>query len=245
MIAPTCYLGNCRDHLGAIQKCSIDLIVTDPPYGINYRSNRQTVDRRKSVRGEGSIVVRDHYFETIEEDKNLLTDWLRESYRILKEGSAIYIFAHWTKWGNVFDAAENVGFHNKNMIVLNKSNHGMGDLKGSYAPKHELLLFATKGKHQLRFPQGRINDIWNVSVKFSGTRRFHPNEKPYSWIIPAIENSSDVGAVVLDPFMGSGTTGIAAISMNRKFIGMEKDPEYFKIAEQRIIDAGVSSTSLL
>lgn len=163
-----------------------------------------------------------------------MTDWIKEAHRVVKDTGAIYIFAHWSKWCHLHLATSDVGFTVKNMIVLNKSNHGMGDLKGSYAPKHELLMFAAKGKHQLNFPEGRINDVWNVPVKFSGARRFHPNEKPLEWIIPAVKNSSNEGDVILDPFMGSGTTGIVAVAMGRRFVGAEKDREYFKIAEERI-----------
>jgi site-specific DNA-methyltransferase (adenine-specific) len=195
------------------------------------------VDRIKSVKGEGSVTIRDHYFESIEEDHKFLTDWLGEAYRILKDNSAIYVFAHWSKWNELLVATEGAGFQVKNMIVLNKSNHGMGDLKGSYAPKHELLMFATKGRHILRFPKGRIDDIWNVPVKFSGAKRFHPNEKPLSWICPAVENSSGEGDIILDPFMGSGTTGVASIEMGRRFVGIEKDKEYYDIAGERVKSA--------
>lgn len=157
----------------------------------------------------------------------------------------MYVFAHWSKWSELYSATEAVGFNLKNMIVLNKSNHGMGDLGGSYAPKHELLLFATKGKHSLLFPHGRVDDVWNVPVKFSGSRRFHPNEKPVNWIVPAIENSSELGQVILDPFMGSGTTGVVAVQMGRNFIGIEKDAQYVKVAEQRIKQAMVNRENTL
>lgn len=228
------FCSDCVHFMRNLPNESIDLIVTDPPYGINYKSNRQRVDRKKSVGGEGSVVVRDHYFDKIANDEAVDFKWLEDAYRVLKDGSAIYIFAHWSKWHLLSIYAEDVGFNVKNMIVLNKSNHGMGDLKGSYAPKHELLMFATKGRHDLRFPQGRETDIWSVPVKFSGAVKLHPNEKPISWIIPAIANSSDAGQTVFDPFMGSGTTGVVAVSMNRRFMGCEKDENYYQISTSRI-----------
>jgi site-specific DNA-methyltransferase (adenine-specific) len=232
--------GDCRELLTQHTSNSVDLIVADPPYGIEYRSNRQTVDRKRSINGEGSQVCRPHYFGNIENDKSLLVDWIREAYRILKPSAAIYIFTHWTRWSETVKAAEEIGFSLKNMLVLNKSNHGMGDLKGSYAPKHELMLFATKGKHKLRNPNGRETDIWNVPVKFSGAHRLHPNEKPLSWVIPAIANSSDENDLVLDPFMGSGTVGEACLAMNRRFVGIEKDKQYFDVAKSRIEAAALS-----
>ena len=228
------YQADCLDLLASMPDKSVDLVVTDPPYGIHFKSNRQRVDRKKSVKGEGSVIVRDHYFQEIENDSGENFAWIKEVYRVLKENCAVYIFCHWTKWSALSRAVYLAGFTIKNMIVLNKSNHGMGDLKGSYAPKHELLLFAVKGKHELRFPSGRDKDIWNVPVKFSGARKFHPNEKPFVWLVPTIANSSDVGDTVLDPFMGSGTTGIVSVGMDRKFIGCDQDVEYFDVSIKRI-----------
>lgn len=225
---------NCKSVLSGMSANSVDLIIADPPYGINYQSRRQTVDRKQSVEGRGSVVVREHYFNQIEDDKDLSTDWLKDAYRVLKDNSAIYVFAHWTKWKDLHTAVENCGFHVRNMIVLNKSNHGMGNLTETFAPRHELILYATKGKHKLRFPDGREDDVWNVPVKFSGSKRFHPNEKPLSWVMPIILNSSDIGQTILDPFMGSGTFGVAAINAGRYFIGIEIDPEYFAVADKRI-----------
>jgi len=188
----------------------IDLYVTDPPYGLEYRSNRQGVDRHVSVAQDKSVVVRESYFEEIANDDLMPTLWLKDAYRTLKDGGALYAFCHWTQWGFFASEVENFGFTIKNMIVMNKSNHGMGDLKGQYAPKHELLLFAVKGRHILRWPNGRGKDVWNVPVKFSGAKRFHSNEKPTSWIDPAILNSSDEGSLIVDPFCGSGTTLVCA-----------------------------------
>jgi DNA modification methylase len=155
----------------------------------------------------------------------------------MKDGSAMYVFCHWSKWHLLYSATEEAGFSIKNMIVLSKSNHGMGDLKGSYAPRHELILLATKGRHELRFPSGRSDDIWNVPVKFSGSKRFHPNEKPLSWLMPAIMNSSDKDQLVVDPFMGSGTTGIVAVGMGRKFIGCDVDETYYETSVKRVSES--------
>lgn len=231
-------LGDSSVLLKDIPDDSIDLILTDPPYGINYRSNRQRVDRRKSVAENQSVVVRQHYFSSIENDSPTADiGWIKEAYRVLRNNCAIYVFTHWSRWSEVERAISDNGFTVKNMIVLNKSNHGMGDLSGSYAPKHELLLFAAKGRHVMRFPNGRLTDIWNVPVIFSGAKRLHPNEKPVSWLLPAIQNSTDEGKIVLDPFMGSGSTGIASIRSGMHFIGMEMDAGYFESASTRITEA--------
>ena len=138
---------DCVELMREIPEGAVDLIVTDPPYGISYKSNRQGVDRKISISERRDILVRESYFPKIQNDGEVYLDWLPEAFRVLKDGSALYVFCHWTKWSLLSDAVLFAGFHIKNMIILNKSNHGMGDLKGSYAPKYELLLFATKGRH--------------------------------------------------------------------------------------------------
>jgi site-specific DNA-methyltransferase (adenine-specific) len=233
---PNLWNDDCINVFPTLADGSMDLIVSDPPYGINYRSNRQQVDRLKSVKENQSVNVRPHYFSTIENDNGMFC-WLVEAYRVLKEGSAIYVFCHWTKWSELERHTQEAGFDIKNMIVLNKSNHGMGDLKGQYAPKHELLMFACKGRHVCRWRTGRQQDVWNVPVVFSGSHRHHPNEKPISWLTPAILNSSDEGQLILDPFMGAGSTGIAAVKSKRHFVGIELDKTYYESALIRISEA--------
>jgi site-specific DNA-methyltransferase (adenine-specific) len=228
------YNDDCLHILKSMGSESVDLLLTDPPYGINFQSGRQKIDRKQSIAGNTSAEIRDFYFDPISNDAKLNLDWLKEGYRVLKKDSAMYVFCHWKKWHLLYQECENIGFTVKNMIILNKSNHGSGDLKGSYAPKHEILLFASKGKHKLNFPNKRDNDVWNVPVKFSGSIKKHPNEKPASWIEKAIENSSGIDSLVLDPFMGAGTFGKLAVTMKRRFIGIEIDKHYFDIAESQI-----------
>lgn len=222
--------GNCLQILKEMPDDSINLIVTDTPYGIQYQSNHQHCDNR----GEIAIVKdRPDYFDEIHGDDTIPVEWLPDAYRILKNNTAIYVFCHWSKWHILHPAVTHAGFICKNMIVLNKSNHGMGDLQGQYAPKHELLLFATKGRHILSFDK-RTPDIWNVPVQFSGAKRFHPNEKPFGWLAPCILNSSKPNDLVLDPFAGSGSTGIVAKYLGRQYCMIEIDAKYVDVIQKRL-----------
>lgn len=112
--------------------------------------------------------------------------------------------------------------------------HGLGDLNGSYAPQYDIIIFATKGRHILK--DGRPKDIIKVK-RVEPEYLLHPTEKPLSLIKQLVSNSTKQGDTILDPFMGSGTTGVACQQLNRNFIGYEISPDYFKIAEKRINEA--------
>ena len=105
----------------------------------------------------------------------------------------------------------------------------MGDLKASYAPKYEMIIFAHKGRKLLN--GFRYADI--VKANRTGNK-LHPTEKPVDLLELLIKNASDEGAVVFDGFMGSGSCGVACVNTNRHFIGIELDEGYFNIAAQRI-----------
>lgn len=195
---------------------SVDMVLTDPPYGIDFRSN-----------------YRKQKYQSIKNDKSL--DWLEsfvdELHRILKENTAVYCFCSWHNV-DLFKKVFEQKFKIKNIIVWEKNNTSMGDLKGSYAPKHEFVIFAHKGRRLIngfRYP-----DI--IKAKRTGNKH-HPTEKPVDLLEIFINTSSDEKQTVFDPFMGSGSVGVACVNTGRRFIGMELDPGYFEIAQKRIAAA--------
>ena len=212
------YQGDCLEVMGGIKDKSVDLIVTDPPYLMNYQSNR----RKKEDR-----------FDKIKNDKGnymLIQDYLEECHRIMKDNTAIYCFCSWHNidfFKNEFEKH----FKLKNILVWNKNNHGTGDLKGSYAPKHEFILFGHKGRTLLR--EKRIADVIDCP-KISSNKLTHPTEKPQELLEIFIKQSSDEGSIIFDGFMGTGSCGIAAKKLNRNFIGIELDEKYFNIAKGRL-----------
>lgn len=212
------YNGDCIEGIKRIESESIDLVVTDPPYLMNYQSNRR---------------VKSKQFKKIINDKDghgLLRTYFKECHRVMKKNTAIYCFC---SWHNVdfFKQELEKYFKIKNLIVWSKNNHGAGDLRGSYAPRHELIIFAHKGRSLLRGK--RISDVISFS-KMPGTKLLHPTEKPVGLLEIFIKNSSDEGDVVLDGFSGSGSTAIAAAKNKRGFIGYELDKEYYNKAVKRL-----------
>lgn len=208
--------GDCLIEMKNIPDKSVDLIVTDPPYGMNFQSHR-----RKEV------------YDKIANDVNL--DWIynfyNQCFKVMKDDTAIYSFCSWHKIDE-FKAEFEKHFTLKNILVWVKNNHGSGDLKASYAPKYEFILYGNKGRRC--FEDKRHEDVLN----FNKTRNtYHPTEKPTDLIEFLIKNSSKEGDVVLDSFMGSGTTAVACINTNRKFIGIELDENYYNIACKRVEEA--------
>jgi len=211
------HLGDCLDVMKDIPDGSVDMVLTDPPYGMDYQSNRRTVTEK---------------FSKIRNDNGLLwlDDFVDECCRVMSDNSAAYVFCSWHKV-EVFKKSFERKFNLKNIIVWVKNNHGSGDLKGAYAPKHEFVLYMHKGRSLFR--NGRAPDVM-MADKVSGSKMVHPTEKPIQLLERFVVNNSDEGDIILDPFMGSGTTGVAAKSLNRSFIGIELDEAYFNIAKDRI-----------
>lgn len=212
--------GDCLERMKEIESGSVDMILTDPPYGMDFQSNRR--------------VVKDK-FNKIENDKDIdwLPELLRECYRTMTNNSAIYCFCSWHKI-DVFKQEIEKLFKIKNVIVWVKNNHGSGDLKGAYAPKHEFVIYAHKGRSLFR--EKRIPDVMEYP-KIHSSKLQHPTEKNTEMLELFVRNNSDKESIVLDPFMGSGSTGVACKNLNRKFIGIELDENYFEIAKKRIEEA--------
>lgn len=212
------YQQDCIEGMSQLPSGSVDLIVTDPPYLMNYRSNRR---------------VKAEKFNHIANDVNahdLISEYLAECYRVLKDDTAIYVFCSWHHI-DFFKTEFERHFKLKNVIVWNKNNHGSGDLKGAYAPKHEFILYGHKGRSLFR--EKRIPDVIDCA-KIPSVRLTHPTEKPTDLLEIFVRNSSDVGDVVLDGFAGTGSLPITAARNGRNFIGFEIETSYVAIANQRL-----------
>lgn len=203
---------------------TFDLIITDPPYGINYKTNH-----RKD---------KNHDFcSTIENDED--TEISRKAlpllYKLLKDGGAMYLFTQDSVLAETLNLVEESGFKLKNILVWDKGNWSAGDLKGAYGKRTEFIIYAVKGRHILN-PIGNTKRHNNI-LKFSrvvGKKQVHQNQKPVDLLEFLIKKSSDEGDWVFDPFMGSGSTGVAASNIDRNFYGIELDEKYFDIAKDRI-----------
>ena len=216
------YNQDCIEGMRLLPSESIDLIVTDPPYLMSYKTNYRKDKNHK-------------FCKEIKNDNNpeLISSYIRECYRILKNDTAVYMFCNVNAVEFFKKELENAGFKIKNMIIWVKNNWSAGDLVAQYGKQYEILFYVNKGRCHIR--GGRLTDVWKFD-RVSGKKQVHQNQKPIELIRQCIEKSSDPGAVVFDGFIGSGTTALACIETGRRYIGYELDPEYFKIADNRILD---------
>lgn len=210
------YQEDCIKGMQQMDACSVDCILTDPPYGIDYQSAwRIDTERFDKIAGDGLPYIW----------------WLNEAYRILKDGGTLICFCRWDVQEAFMKAIEWAGFQIKNQIIWDRVVHGLGDLKGQFAPQHDIIWFATKGDFE--FQNGRPKDVLRF-MRVSAEKLLHPNEKPIElirYLVGILTRESDV---VLDCFIGSGTTAVVCKQTKRNFIGFEISEEYCKIANKRL-----------
>lgn len=219
------YNEDCLEGMKRIPDGSVDLIVSDPPYLIGYKTGYRKDKNHKFCH----IIAND-------DNNTLIKEYLNECFRILKYNTAAYIFTS-SKTIDIFKKhATNAGFKLKNSIVWIKNNWTAGDLKAQYGQQYEMILYLNKGRRLINGK--RISDVWEFN-RVQTSRLIHQNQKPISLMEQCINKSSQIGDVVFDGFMGSGTTAIACINTNRKYIGFEIDEDYYQIALRRIEDLHV------
>ena len=221
----TLYLGDSRDILPTLPKS--DLICTDPPYLVSkggYAANLQLEGGfggwMKDYGNQGDIVECDIEF----------SEWLPLAFSALPERAQAYFMSNGRNLKDMQIAAEAAGFRLHTILVWDKR----AALPNKYYQNvTEFALFMFKGNART------INDpaSKNLVSIFQRDDSPHPTEKPVELMRYWIGNSSKVGNTVLDPFMGSGTTGVAALQEGRAFIGVEKSARWFDIACKRIEDA--------
>ena len=218
-----------RDSLQLMKEIpanSVDAIITDPPYNISRDNNFTTMGRAGIDFGEW--------------DKDFdLTSWIKVAEPLLKKGGNIVIFNSWKNMTNITKSLEENGFEVKDLIRWKKTNAMPRNRDRRFITDYEVAVWAVKKGGKWTF--NRLSDTYEIpeivgglTPKSEKIESGHPTQKPIyvmEWLIERLTNEGDV---VLDPFMGSGTTGVACKNLNRKFIGVELDENYYNIAYNRI-----------
>lgn len=216
--------GNCLELMKDIEDQTIDCVVVDPPYRLNKRTGSMT-STSKSEKWQGLIKAGDKRAGIMNDI--LFSEWLPLVYNKMKSQSHIYIFVNDKNLADLMNEMNKVGFGIHNVLVWKKNN---ATPNRWYMKNGEFIVFGRKGKAK------PINNLGSKSIiEINNIRnKIHPTQKPIELLQMLITNSTDRGDVVFDPFMGSGSTGIACLNTNRRFIGMELDEHYFEVASKRI-----------
>ena len=223
------YNGDCLEIMDNIDDESIDLIITDPPYKTTKRGgtgNSGGMCKKKEF-SNGNGGFKYNNVKSI--------DYISQFYRILKEGSHCYIMTNHVNLQEILNTATECGFHFIKSLIWNKGNKIMGQF---YMSQFEYILFFRKGKGK-KINKCGTADILNVpnkKTKGEDGKNIHDTEKPVELMKILIENSSQEGELVLDPFLGVGATAMACKELNRDYIGVELDEKYYNIACKRVND---------
>lgn len=206
--------GDCRPLLASLPDGCCDLVATDPPYGIEYVTNRRVASDAPAMLASDDVAP---------------LDTVCDMARVVRDGGAVYMFTRFDVSDQWRRAMVDAGLTIKTPLFWDKTNHTAGDLDGDYGGQVELILFAHKGRHGLR--DGRDTNLWRCPRPKPG---IHPTPKPVDLMRRIIRNSTDSGELVLDPFMGTGTTGVACARLGRRFWGAEIDGPFYEHARDRI-----------
>lgn len=213
--------GDCLEIMGKMESASVDLVVTDPPYGINTKS-----DGNGKLSPWGDLTNAAFWYAA----------WIGECRRLLKPTGAIWSCLNWRSLVTFQKAACDLGWPIESLLVWDKGWIGPGGPKG-LRPSYELV--ALWAMPEFAIPDRGLPDVQRF--KWSGHKPSgHPAEKPRDLMAWIIGHCSAPGALVLDPFTGSGTTGLAAVDTGRRFIGIEQDPQWRDAAQLRIERASAS-----
>lgn len=252
----TLYKGDCLEVLKIIPKCSVDLIFADPPYhlsngGITCHAGRMvSVNKGDWDRSNGIEV--DHKFDI---------NWLSACRRVLKDNGTIWISGTMHKIYSIGFALQKLGYKMLNDICWYKPNAAPNLSARYFTHSHETVIWAAKSeksKHKFNYSlmkklangkqmrslwtglndADEIEDIWPITTPSNGEKSFgkHPTQKPVSLMERIILASSEPGDIILDPFTGSSTTGIAAIRHGLFFIGIDNNTDFLELSVRRLKD---------
>ncbi len=245
------FLGDCLNVLATLPSESVDMIFADPPYNLSndgftcHAGRAVSVNKGKWDRSRG-----------IENDFEFHKRWTAACKRVLKANGTIWISGTYHSIYACGFALQVLGYHILNDICWFKPNASPNLSCRYFTASHETLIWARKskkGKHTfnyeimkngsfsrdiLKVPGKQMRSVWAIGTPRKEEKRYgkHPTQKPEELLERVVLASTNEGDLVLDPFMGSGTTGVVAVRHGRKFIGIEKEEEFFSTAKSRLVD---------
>jgi len=246
--------GNCLDVLPTFPECSIDMIFADPPYNLSNDGITCHAGRMVSVnKGEWDKS------EGVEQDHEFVLDWLTACRRVLKEDGTIWVSGTMHNIYSVGFSLQQLGYKLLNDVCWFKPNASPNLSCRYFTHSHETVIWAAKSeksKHKFNYEimkqiaggrqmrslwmdidiEDSPQDIWSITTPPREEKKFgkHPTQKPVALLERIILAATNRGDIVLDPFTGSSTTGIAAVRHGRRFIGIDANTEYLELSVKRL-----------
>jgi site-specific DNA-methyltransferase (adenine-specific) len=235
---------SCIDGMKLIPQNKIDLVVTDPPFAIDFKATKQNYNRTASrvMQGYNEIKQKDYYDFTVR--------WMAQAFRILKESGSMYVFSGWNNLKDILSALDDVGFVTVNHIIW-KYQFGVVTKK-KYVTSHYHCIYVCKNEKKRRFypftrfaqnqktSEGRSlhykdkEDVWDIKREYWTGDKKTPTKLPAELLRKILSYSSKKGDVVVDPFLGSGQVAMISKQMKRKYLGFEIVPKYYEFAKKRL-----------
>jgi len=224
----TLYEGDALTLLPQIPGGSVDLIVTDPPFAIDFKVQRLNYNRT------GSNVLEGYQEIPVEEYGQFTHQWVAEAARVLSPAGSMYIFSGWNRLRDILEGIDEAGLTTINHLIW-KYQFGVFTKK-KYVTSHYHILFVVKNPKQYTF--NKIDhypeDVWVINREYWKGRMKTPTKLPSELVKKILSYSSNPGDLVLDPFLGSGTVAVVAKREGRHFIGFEVVPDYCSFAQDAL-----------
>lgn len=230
--------GNCIDFMNFIETSTVDLILTDPPYNLGNFMHKRNTNLVKMRKNQFAYAGWDNLSQ--EEWEAEMDIFFKESSRVLKKGGALLLFMSLIKIETIIRIATKYKFYYKTTGVWHKTNPMPRNMNIHFVNSTEAWIYFINDDTSGTFNNENKmeHDFIESSLTTAKEKKHgkHPTQKPIKVISHFVKLLSNKNDVVLDPFMGSGTTGLCSNKMNRKFLGIELNDEYYMLAKKRIIN---------
>ena len=240
--------GNCIKVMKELKASSVNLVLADPPYNVSGKSKLALA---KNTTGGPWYKMDENWdiFKDFREYQKFSKDWITEADRVLVDSGSMMICCSYHGLGEILISLKELGYKILNIIIWKKTNPMPNVTKRTLTHSTEYVVWAAKSKgwtfnykEMKKYANDKqLRDVWEFAlcqgperIKNKSGRAAHPTQKPLELTRRLIEMSTKKGDVVLDPFIGSGTTAVAANELKRKWYGIESNSDYVKIAKKRI-----------
>ncbi|HVP57122.1 MAG TPA: site-specific DNA-methyltransferase [bacterium] len=238
------YNEDCITGMKRIRGGTVDLVITDPPFAIEFRAKRANYNRTASRVLEGySEIPQTRYYD-------FTLAWMREVHRVLKPSGSMYVFSGWNNLKDILNALEAVGFVVVNHIIW-KYQFGVVTKRRFVASHYHCLYVCKNERKRVFYPFARFakaardgsgrslhyrdkEDVWTIKREYWHGDKKTPTKLPRELIEKILAYSSAPGDVVLDPFLGSGQVAVVGKALGRRYLGFEVVKRYYEFARKRL-----------